>query len=308
MRLALAIFALLPAQDKPYVDPSHLDVPWPKHSHLKQPWRGFLETRRACDFLRGIGINYNVPGNDETVVRLLAESGFKAFRREIGWGSVRWDESGLNGEERHRRFFALCKTHGIRLTMLLNAHQGVPCPVKFFNKRLAEDAPAGSRSVKLADTRDITIGRTGICGLTDYWAAEALITGIDEASGECKLSKPLPKELKKGKDVQMATLKYLPLYPVGTPEFDETAAGWVKYARIICRLLDEAGIDDFDLEIWNELTFGTRFLNANNYHDPKPFKYPKDFLHKGGQCWELARRTIESVRRVTRVRAARLGV
>lgn len=284
------------AQDHPYADPSHLDVPWPKHSHRKQPWRGFLETRSAHDFLQGIGINYNVPGNDETLVRLLAEAGFRAFRREIGWGSVQWDETGLQSEDRHRRFFALCKERGIRLTMLLNAHQGVPCPVRFFKRRLAEDAPKGARSVKFADTRDFVPGRTGISGLTDYWAAEALLTRVDESTGECALSKPLPKDLKKDTEVPLATLKYLPLHPVGTKEFDETAEGWVRYARLIARLLRESGIEDFDLEIWNELTFGTRFLNANNYHDPKPLAYPKNFLHEGGQCWELARRTVAALR------------
>jgi hypothetical protein len=298
MRTIILVLACLGApQDKPYADPSQLDVPWPKHSHVKQPWRGFLETRSAHDFLRGIGINYNVPGNDETVVRLLAESGFRAFRREIGWGSVKWDETGLNGEDRLRKFAALCKAHDIRITMLLNAHQGVPCPAKFFNKRLAEDAPKDARTVKFSDTRDIVAGRTGISGLTDYWAAEALVTRVNEATGECDLSKPLPKELKKDKDVPMATLKYLPLHPVGTPEFDETAQGWIRYAQIICRALKESGIDDFDLEIWNELTFGTQFLNANNYHNPKPFKFTKDFFNEGGQCWELARRTVEAVRR-----------
>jgi hypothetical protein len=298
MRALLIVLACLGIpQDRPYADPSQLDVPWPKHSHIKQPWRGFLETRSAHDFLRGIGVNYNVPGNDETVVRLLAETGFRAFRREIGWGSVKWDESGLNDEARLRKFAALCRTHGIRLTMLLNAHQGVPCPVKFFNKRLAEDAPKDARTVKFTDTRDITPGRTGISGLTDYWAAEALVTRVNEATGECELSKPLPKEMKKDKDVPMATLKYLPLHPVGTPEFDETSQGWVRYAQLICRALKESGVEDFDLEIWNELTFGTQFLNANNYHNPKPFKFPKDFLNEGGQCWELARRTVEAIRR-----------
>ena len=46
----------------PYVDPTQLDVPWPKHSDYRQPWRAFLETRSGHDFLRVIGINYNVPG------------------------------------------------------------------------------------------------------------------------------------------------------------------------------------------------------------------------------------------------------
>jgi hypothetical protein len=283
---------------QPYTDPGQLDVPWPKHSHYKQPWRGFLETRSGYDFLHGIGVNYNVPGNDELAVRLLAEAGFKTFRIEIGFGSVRWDQTGLSNEDRMQRLLRLCKQYAIRPTFLLNAHQGVPCPTQLFTKRLVEDAPQGRRTIKLADTRNLVIGRSGINGLTDYWAAEALITSVDEKTGRCELSKPLPKELKAG-DLSMATLAYLPLYPAGTREFDETAAGWARYALTVCQLARRAGIDDFDVEIWNELTFGTRFLDINNYYDqqnPKAVPGP-DALNQGGRCWELARRTIEAVKR-----------
>ncbi len=282
---------------QPYTDPGQLDVPWPKHSHYKQPWRGFLETRSGYDFLHGIGVNYNVPGNDELAVRLLAEAGFKTFRIEIGFGSVRWDQTGLSNEDRMQRLLHLCKQYAIRPTFLLNAHQGVPCPTQFFAKRLVEDAPQGRRTIKLADIRNLVIGRSGISGLTDYWAAEALITAVDEKTGQCELSKPLPKDLKAG-DLPMATLACLPLYPAGTKEFDETAAGWVRYALTVCQLARRAGIDDFDVEIWNELTFGTRFLDINNYYDqrnPKAAPGP-DALNQGGRCWELARRTIQAVK------------
>ena len=86
---------------------------------------------------------------------------------------------------------------------------------------------------------------------------------------------------------------------MGTKEFDATAAGWVRYALLVCRLVHDAGIEDFDVEIWNELTFGTRFLDINNYYDkeqPKVAAGP-DFLNRGGNCWELARRTVEAVKR-----------
>lgn len=283
---------------QPYIDPAQLDVPWPKHSHYKEPWRGFLETRSAYDFLQGIGINYQVPGNDRLAVRLLAETGFKTFRIEIGFGSVRWDQTGLSNQERMQKLLRLCKQHGIRPTLLLNAHQGVPCPLKFFDKILKADAPRGSRTVQLADTRDLVVGYSGINGLTNYWAAEALITGIDQQTGQCRLSKPLPKDLKAGK-LPMATLAYLPLHPVGTKEFDHTAEGWVRYALMVCGLAREAGIGEFDVEIWNELTFGTMFLDINNYYDKEAPKAPRgpDFLNRGGTCWELARRTVEAVKR-----------
>ena len=78
---------------------------------MKVPWRGFLETKSGADFLRGIGVNYNVPGQSDLAVRLLAEAGFRAFRIEVGWGSVRWDESGLNDEDRLHWLLASCRAH-----------------------------------------------------------------------------------------------------------------------------------------------------------------------------------------------------
>jgi hypothetical protein len=37
-------------------------------------------------------------------------------------------------------------------------------------------------------------------------------------------------DLKAG-PVLMTTLEYLPLHPVGTPEFDQTAGGWLRCGR-----------------------------------------------------------------------------
>ena len=96
----------------------------------------------------------------------------------------------------------------------------------------------------------------------------------------------------------MATLKYAPLHPVGTPEFEETVAGWIKHTLHVCNLAREAGVKEFDIEIWNELTFGTHFLNINDYYDkssPRISQKQPDFLNRGGRCWELARRITEAV-------------
>jgi hypothetical protein len=252
---------------RPFADPAQLDVPWPKHSHYKQPWRAWIETRSGRAFLDGIGVNYNVPGDPDLPVRLLAEAGFRTFRIEIGWGGVRWDEEGFSDEARLAKLLAACRARGIRPLVLLNAHQGVPCPVRFAEKNVTVEAPAGSRSVRLADLDGIVPGRTGLSGLTDYWAAEAVIVRADPATGACDLSKPLPEALPAGR-ASLATLKYLPLHPVGTPEFEETAAGWTRYAKLAARLVRAAGIEEFDVEVWNELTFGSRFLDADNYFDP----------------------------------------
>lgn len=283
---------------EPYIDPQQFEVPWPKMSHYRQPWRGFLETRSSEDFLRGIGVNLHIPNeNEELAVRLLAEAGFRTFRIEVGWGAMNWDETRLNNEEQIRRRFELCAKYGIRPTILINAHQGVPCPAKFFTRRLMQDASAGATTVRLDNVEGLVVGRSGLNGLTGYWAAEALITAIDEQTGEVALSKPLPEPLAAG-EVPMATLKYAPLFPPGTPQFDETAAGWVRHTRHVCRLAEEAGIEEFDIELWNELTFGTHFLNINDYYakdSPRVSTDQPDFLRPGGRCWELARRTVDAI-------------
>ncbi len=303
--LAISLFCL--AQEfpvTPYIDPSQLEVPWPKHSFYKIPWRGFLETRKGYDFLGGIGINYNVPPEwDEVAIPLLVGSGFKTFRIEIGWSNMNWEETSLQNEERWLNLLRLCRKYNVRPTILLNAHHGVPCPVKFFERRVTEDALKGSRAIKLNDVSDIIPHRTGLCNLTDYWACEVFFTKVNSETKECELSKPLPKDLKAGEAVLLGTLKHLPIqvYPPGTPEFEDTVNGWVHYALRVCDLAKRAGIEDFDIEIWNELSFGSWFVGDNNfnaYYDPPLHKFPPDynFLHPGGHAWELARRTIEAVK------------
>jgi hypothetical protein len=282
----------------PYVDPSQLECPGGKHSFYKEPWHAFLETRPAETLVNGIGINYNLPpAADDWAVRVLAESGIKSFRIEVGWDAVAWDETHLNNENRLRHLLELCKQYGVRPNLLLNANHGAPCPTHFFEKRLAEDAPAGSRTVKFTDNTDLVIGHSGINHLTSSAAAEGLITAIDPKTGECRLSKPLPKELKKDQPVKMATLKYVPLFPVGTEEFEDTTRGWLHYAALVTDMASAAGIDQFDVEIWNELSFGSYFTEAKHYYSPLPFPEPKNFLLPGGSCWELARRTVESVKK-----------
>lgn len=73
------------------------------------------------------------------------------------------------------------------------------------------------------------------------------------------LEVPWPKHSHKaGEPVLLATLKYLPAHPVGTQEFEEMAQGWVRYARLVCQAARRARLKEFDVEIWNELSFAWR--------------------------------------------------
>ncbi|MBN2449228.1 MAG: hypothetical protein JXR77_02500 [Lentisphaeria bacterium] len=300
--LAVAVGPALAAEFplRPYTDPEQLQVPWPKHSHYRQPWRAFLETRSGAEFAGGIGINFNVPENEDLAARLLAEAGFTAARIEIGWGQVRWDESGFRDPERIRRRLDACRAHGLRPTILLNAHHGVPCPVRFEERRVTAGAPKGSRTVRLDSVAGSEPGRCGLSNLTEYVAAQVFVTAVDTATGECALSAPLPRDLAAEEKILLATLKYLPAHPVGTPEFEETASGWERYTGLVLETLRTAAIEDFDIEIWNELSFGSRFLGThgiNQYYEPPKARFGTDFLNPGGHAWEIGRRTVELVTR-----------
>ncbi len=285
----------------PYIDPAQLDCPWPKHSFYKQPWRGFQETRRGDEFLQGIGINYHSPGNDEVAIRLLAETGIKTFRIEVGFGSVKWDESGFNDEKKIGAILTLCQKYGIRPTLLLNAHHGAPCPMREVTRKVMADAPVGAKTIMLDNVADLAVSKSGLNPPKEakqYWAAAHLFTAIDPATKTVTLSRALTAPLKAGESIKVVTLKYAPLYPVGNPLFDETAAGWVKYALMLCDRAAAAQIADFDLEIWNELSFGSNYTQVRNYYDKNDPAAPKgkDFLNPGGCAWELAHRTVDAVK------------
>ncbi len=282
---------------RPYVDANQLNVPWGWHSFYKQPWRAYMETRSGYNFLQGIGVNYNLPANDELAVRSIAQAGIKAVRFQIGWGSVNWNETAFIQDTAIRNILQLFKKYNLRPTILLNAYQGVPCPMQTLSRTITKSAPKNSRSITLDSVTGIVPKYTGLSNLTGYTAAEVFIIGINTATHVCQLSRPLPIAIAANKQVALNTLKYRPLYPSGNSNFNTTVGGWNKYALLVCSTLKSCGIVDFDLEVWNEITFGSAFLNINNYFSPGTVNFPKaDFLHSGGHLWQLAAHTISAVK------------
>lgn len=269
----------------PYTDPVQFTkIPFGPHSHWAQPWRAYLETMPASTFLNGTGINLNLDGqNPDLVCRMLASHGFRHARIEIGWGNLDYEtESKINSADRLTAQLQACKKWGIRPLILLNSHQGVPCPVQLFTRKLAQAAHKGDTTVTLADASGLKVGYSGLSQLSDYWAAEALITKIDGST--IKLSKPLPKDIAAGTDVPMATLKYRPFSAPGSEDYNATIAGWKHYvdtlAKFAASTLGTANGPDrgFDMEVWNELTFGSQFLSVNNYYADKPTKYDENSI------------------------------
>ena len=287
-----------PLDLEPQLDPSQLDMPWPKHSHYKQPWRAWLETVPATRLRSGVGINYKWDRdrvNDAVELRLLAQSGFSRIRVEIGWNQIDYDTLDLTDAARAKLSSIVRGAHaaGIRPLILLNANHGGPGPSRATTRTVRTSAAAGSRSLQLDSVTGIQVGYTGISNLSEYKMAEVFITAINPATGTVTLSKPLPVSLAAGRRLQLDTLHYLPFYPPGTSQFDATAAGWLNYVRAVLRTVTQTGVTSFDVEIWNELVFGSDFLGINAYYDPPAVPAFNYFDPRPGSSqWELARRTV----------------
>ena len=284
----MSIFAGVPRAaagelEGPYTDRSYLtDVPFGAHSFWLQPWRAYQETMPAHRFVDGVGVGLSTGGTDpDLLLRMLAEHGVRNGRIEIGWGSMGWDGE-LKNAAKYRRLLRACKEYDVRPVILLNAHQGVPCPMRSFQRTVTADAPEGATEITLNSTEDLVVGRSGLSGLTGYWAAEALITDIDDRT--VTVSKPLPEPISAGSTVDIATLKYRPFGKPGTDDYRRTMRGWKRYAAAVAELAADAlgttGSEDlgFDLEVWNELTFGSEFLYINHYYEGEPYDYDENSI------------------------------
>jgi hypothetical protein len=131
--------------------------------------------------------------------------------------------------------------------------------------------------------QDLVVVYSGFRNLTDNRASEVLITGV--SGNRVTLSKPLPKDLGEvGAKVGMTTLKYRPFGPPDTAEYRATMEGWQRYvgtvAQTVTDVLGTAGKADlgFDMEIWNELSFGSSFLTLNAYYEPKFATYDESAI------------------------------
>jgi hypothetical protein len=265
-----------PATITDYVDPDQA-IRFGTRSHWAQPWRSYLDTVPGDTVLDSVGINFNVPPRwADATARLLAESGFKRARVEVGWGTLDYDDPtrmvAFDRKNLVTRIEAL-RDHGLRPLIVLNANHGRPCPVKLDSVDLVEPASAGDRHIFVdpLDRDRIELRRTGIT--SEGRAANHLFTEV-RADGRVTLSQPLTEDLPAG-PLEITTLRYEPFPPSFLPEgtanpaFEPTFEGWINYVDVITHEVELIlGSDDFDVEIWNERSFGSGFLNRNSYYEP----------------------------------------
>ena len=295
---AVVVFAAAPGVDRgradqpvtitDYTDPGQA-LAWNTRSHWKQPWRSYLDTVPATTLLDAIGINFNVKESEAApTARLLAESGFKRARMEISWKTLDYDDPTRFTDAAQGPIEAKLKAlraNGIRPLILLNANSGGPCPVKLGTIELTQPASPGATELHIApsDVSDVAPGRTGIA--SGGTAAAYLFRSVDP-DGTIHLSAPLGElrqsdtsqrvvgSLEAG-PLEVETLLYEPFRPAHledgspNPRFEPTMRGWLDYVGVVTREVKSMlGSDQFDVEVWNELSFGSRFLDINGYYKP----------------------------------------
>ncbi|MBS0379251.1 MAG: hypothetical protein JSS29_12245 [Proteobacteria bacterium] len=285
----------------PYVDPHLLDMPWGNYSFIRQGWRGYLETVPASQLLEGFGVVWKEPPTGvsaDTAAAELARAGFRRARLEIGWGLVNPAENGLESAAAQRLAATLTafRVHGLRPLILLNANHLKPCPLRTQTLVLARPAPRGSRVLYVTGgVEGLVPLSTTLMSLADGVSPGALVERVvPGAPAALAITKPLAQDLPSGTSLEAATLAYAPLYPVGTPTFERTAAGWLRYVSLVTDFAaHELGSDAFDVELWNE-TSG--FLDIGNYFEPRPdFASAPDVWQPAAPAWELARRTVQAL-------------
>jgi hypothetical protein len=301
-----------------YTNPrQQTDVPFGAFSFWHQPWRAYMDTWPVSWLLNSTGVMFFSSSSRVTLAQTnalaehLAKNGFKQARVEVGWCSFSYDDPSklIPGNKQNLdNILAALENYGIRPLFLLNANQGVPCPVKWIMVQLMEDASQGARQVQLQPgISGIVENRTGFNDLTQYWACEVLITHYDSQTGVANLSKPLPKLLKAG-TYQLDILKYCPLGPLwqadGAPDpvTEETLQGWVGFVNSVATYAKSAlgteGKPDagFDFEVWNELTFGSDFLDIRNYYYDPPLEGSENASRGWWPISEILNRTVRFVK------------
>ena len=283
--------------ERPYEDRLQQEIPFGQSSYYLAPWRAYMDTWPASKFLdvAGVALGGVTDEEAEATAQALAEAGVTSTRIEIGWSNFDYDDPTKMLPPREKSNMAVLgalKKAGIRPMILLNAHHGRPTPVKMTRVKLLRDAAVGAREIFVDNVGEVKIGYTGLVKQHQR-IAFPVIVAKDAASGKLTLSAPLEKPLAKGV-LPLATLKYQPfagaVFADGTPNpaAQETLDGWMIYVKAVAdaatRGLGTAGQKDlgFDLEVWNEYSFGSDFLRPHRYYQPaRKFKTPVSYAAHG---------------------------
>ncbi len=263
--------------DKPIDPAQQTRLGFGDRSHWLQPWRGYLDTPPATRLRDAIGINFNVEYEEApATAELLGRSGFTRARVEFGWNQMDYaNPTRLTNPALLRHYLTSLKSNGHSAPdpaerqprdpgagPLLHRHNAPAC---------APGQPPDIARPRRARPRWCP-ARPDLDNLEGARAADVLFTAVD-ASGWATLSRALPRDLAAGAH-RASTLRYAPFGPPlltngrPNPLFQETLRGWLAYTSAVTREARKVLGRSFDVEIWNELTFGSDFLYQERYYDP----------------------------------------
>lgn len=265
-----------------YTDWLQQEIDFGLHSFYHSPWRAYMDTWDAGRWLNVLGAVFNVsPQEADATAQLLSEAGIRAARVELNWGNFSYDDPTKLEKIREQSFETILlalKKHSIRPIILLNANSGAPSPMKSWKVELTKPAPKGSTEIYVDRVEGIQPAYTGLRGQA-YQIMYPVITACSEETGLCQLSAPLPKDLPAG-EMELVKLRYQPfsgtVFEDGTPNpaAQETIDGWLTYVKATAAFVKEKLASNnpadagFDLEVWNELSFGSHYLDISNYYSP----------------------------------------
>ncbi len=253
------------------------ELPFSARSFWIQPWRAYLDTWPASRLLEAVGVDFPINAAlAEDDAQLLQDSGYKLARMGISWHAISYsDPTSFSANHLGNivtRLTALHK-HGLRPLIVLDANSGAPAPLEHVTLETLEAAPAGAQTVKLSETSAALVvpGKTGFNHFAFGGDPDVLISAVS-ANGVATLSRPLAQALPAG-SYGGTTLRFAPfeapLLASGAPNpaFQETLNGWLDYVAAVGRVASSVvGPGGYDIEVWNELTFGSQFLNAEHYY------------------------------------------
>ncbi|HUA13094.1 MAG TPA: Ig-like domain-containing protein [Candidatus Sulfotelmatobacter sp.] len=263
-----------------YTDPAYLtNLTASDRSFYDQPQNAYLDTVPATDMLNAVGINFNVNANEASdTAHLLKDTGFTHARLGTNWGGFMSyaNPTQVNptaAGDLTTKIDAL-KANGIRPLIILYAGDTNPVPNSSFTGSYTVTPKVGDTTVTVSSStaKQIVPGKTGI--EDNGVMAGILFTAV--SGNTVTLSKPIDSTADlSGK---MTILTYAPFQKpfladgvTPNPVYTTDSKGWLAYVNGVASTAKAAlGNNNFDLEVWNELSFGSNFLAAANYYSSPP--------------------------------------
>ena len=224
----------------------------------------------------GININNTVAPEDvPALARLLSANGFTRARYEIGWGSIDYETGELENAASVRKTLAALKRYRIRPLILLNAHHGRPCPTRPLDVRVATAAKRGARRIRLdaATAKQVAPRRSGINAPDGPGRGGPVHSRRARRNGnpfEAAAARPGSRQPSRQHAPVRAVCTASTLRRQSQPGIraDAATAGFATSTPSPAMHVRCSGDGNFDVEIWNELTFGSDFLYSDRYYEP----------------------------------------